>query len=151
MTLLLVVSTVIILIGLGLFAYAGRIIAKRREKASWPQTTGEVLSSRIELGNKNRHNIVPDIRYKYKVNLVEYESTKISSALVDNQYVSAAQLEALREKYAVGKPVTVFYNPDDPAEAVLDTTAYIGDLVIFFVIGIMVLLCGFSMLMVYFV
>lgn len=63
-----------------------------------------------------------DVEYTYTAAGVAYRSNRI--ALGSKFYASrAALVRNAAQRYQAGEPVQVFYNPDDPAEAVLEPRA----------------------------
>jgi len=92
--------------------------AHSRETLSWPSTLGVVLSSAFVPGagaTRNRRECRADIAYRYEVG---------SRSLVSHQFshgaFSCAELEQRASAYHVGREVRVFYDPHDPADAVLE-------------------------------
>ncbi len=94
------------------------------ESESWYQTEGVILSSDIytesgEHGTMYKANIV----YQYQVNGINYTSDDVSTGHLSSSDRNYAQQTV--NKYYVGKTVTVFYNPKDPSNAVLEPGATI--------------------------
>ena len=69
---------------------------------------------------KTGTKFVPEIEYEYKVNLVPYRSKQLywMQNLVRDAFDEA---DDIRSKYPVGQFLKVYYNPEKPSEAVLDT------------------------------
>ncbi len=113
----LVIGGVAIVIGV-LFSDIPKMIVSQR----WPTTEGMIVSHQFR-GQKYKEydgdfyiNIEVHIRYQYAVNDISYTSRSINSIdtplnLYPKNYAS---------QYPVGKNVLVYYNPEDPSEAVLE-------------------------------
>lgn len=61
----------------------------------------------------------PSISYTYEVGGQQYQGHRITWSPADSEYKSTVKAKAQLAKYPVGKPVTVYYNPEAPGEAVL--------------------------------
>jgi hypothetical protein len=94
-------------------------------RSKWPSVTGTIIISEIKEGYSGdgeysavSYNAI--ISYRYTVNLVEYVSSVISSSeppfAIGKKWYAKSQVD----KYKVKKQVSVFYNPEDPREAVLE-------------------------------
>jgi hypothetical protein len=75
---------------------------------------GVIAQSRVEGCDSTR----PDFRYSYTVNGVNYTGDRYRCWTVASNDGSA---EGIVKDHPVGTPVTVYYNPDDPAASVLRT------------------------------
>jgi hypothetical protein len=105
---------------------AGVIVYKMgevRRAARWPSVQGRIVRSRLRAvdtkksdGASGRGN-VPDIRYAYSVDGVDYRGKRIS---IGEIMPDTPEVEAALERYQVGRTGPVFYNPDNPKQAVLD-------------------------------
>jgi hypothetical protein len=94
---------------------AGLVETVRSEQ--FETTPGIVTKSRIKPGRKGR-TVSFEVQYTYTVNGQRYTGTKyhVQPDLVGNRYWFAAA-----DANPVGTPVTVHYDPDDPATAYLAT------------------------------
>jgi hypothetical protein len=120
-------SLAVMLTGMGLFALLiGRAASYEAKKsADWLSTWGVIEEAGIEdfetlddgrWRNLKRGNVV----YSYRVNGNEYRSGRIA---IRGWKASASTSLLLRnpaKKYPPGKPVEVFFDPANPAEAVLE-------------------------------
>jgi hypothetical protein len=93
----------------------------------WPTTEGTIVSNRmvgfnIKLYDETFYtddgtdytNYEVYLRYQYVVNGSSYSSTAVNA--IDALYYPAS----LASRYPVGNDVIVYYNPQDPGEAVLE-------------------------------
>jgi hypothetical protein len=108
-------------------------IALRGRRASsitktWPTTSGRVLRSEVELRRSHSSeggyssSYYPVVLYEYEVMGQRYQSTTLSPGL---EYGLGFQgrVQARVAKYPVGSTVLVYYNPQNPAQAVLEHSA----------------------------
>ena len=94
------------------------------ERRPWPVADGKVLTSTVA---KKKHPTagifhVPRVRYAYAVAGRQYEGDLICPGIEQFGLGSELQAHAKSDKYAVGKIVSVHYDPADPSVAVLETT-----------------------------
>jgi hypothetical protein len=92
-------------------------IYKGYESQNWPTTEGRITDSRLA-GAKRILGRRAYIKYEYFVDGKHYVSPQISYTFIIGNYSSS--IETLR-KYPKGKAVIVYYNPDSPRDAVLET------------------------------
>lgn len=100
-------------------------LAEAKAAAAWPSTEGRVLSVAIiegsSISSETKQRIFtyrPEIRYGYRVNNVDFESTRIAFGKV--LYYDQAEAQAFLAAHAEGAPVTVYHNPSNPNRAVLN-------------------------------
>jgi hypothetical protein len=128
-----IVPAIFVLLG-GAFALVA--VSTRRQGricAQWPVAAGRILQShevvRLVEVEDDRHDRGPrhrdeeffgaNLSYTYEVDGREYRSTRIypGRPVLDGNPKSAAAIIA---KYPAGALVSVFYNPANPAQAVLE-------------------------------
>lgn len=112
-----------LLLGIGMLCWGTTTIVRATQSESWSSTQGTVLFAEVEKQTRYRRNskgvrttrtvYVPRIRYRYTVDGQEYtgstighDTSEVRDAIETGQYVP-------------GAPITVYYNPEDPSEAVL--------------------------------
>ena len=110
-------------------AYWGyTIVLKARASASWPSVKGVITSSRVAT-RRSRHKdsrgytrtrttYFPSISYKYTVGGKNFSGTK--RAFGESSSSNRAWAAGVVSHYYPGSEVEVYYNPDDPADAVLE-------------------------------
>ena len=150
---------ILILVAVGLF-YMGialnsivtllKAVQKAGASQGWPTASGSIISSVIEshrqaTSNKGTYRTIyePKISYRYQANGQPYQSSRVNFD-VTGGYNSREEAEDIAQKYTPGGAVTIFYNPEQPAEAVLERTGETRDinksikLVVFelFVVGV---------------
>lgn len=83
---------------------------------TWQETSAVVTKARkiITTSNNYRTNVNYLFEYRYTVNNTEYTSTRYSL-----RYASGDKSTAV-EKFKAGDVITVYYNPDNPAAAVVE-------------------------------
>ena len=108
---------IVLFVGIVIGFYGIYKIYMGYESQNWPTTEGKIIKSRIG-GAKRIMGRRVFIKYEYYVAGKRNVSSQISYTLIIGDYSGA--VEILRE-YREGKIVTVYYNPDDPMDAVLKT------------------------------
>jgi uncharacterized protein DUF3592 len=121
--------------------FAAKSVSLRRQSlasAKWPTVMGEIIGSRIDTAIIDNSTAVEDeesagrrhlphddevstasVRYSYCVAGKEYQSTRLYIGRPVFYGVSAVAAAAAA-KYPPHARVPVYYNPDNPAEAVLE-------------------------------
>ena len=120
-----------IAIGLALAALVLWALRGRRAATiarAWPTTQGRIVSATLQArrtttgGHGVALNWFPDIRYEYEVAGTTYRGDRISAGLLVGSSFRGSVQRKLAQ-YPEGRMVQVFYNPTDPAQAMLETTA----------------------------
>jgi hypothetical protein len=91
-----------------------------RQSEGWPDTEGTILSARTRRqGDIHSTQYVVDVRYEYEVEGKVYTSGRRTFG---RRYVTGWQSAAdVAEEYPPGAKVRVYYHPDNPKRAVLET------------------------------
>jgi len=115
---------------------------------AWPSVMGQVVESHVQAGwsedsDGDRHRSYSgEVTYTYQVNGQTFTSNQVSfGAKASHRKPEPAQ--AMVNAYPTGRGLPVYYNPSNPAEAVLERRA--GGLGITFVMGIVFLLVAVCM------
>lgn len=84
----------------------------------WPTAAGQILASTINYRRRSGggHSPYPLVMYVYQVEGRQYQSQRIYFGGV----VGGSAMTGVIKKYPVGAQVPVYYNPQDPADAVLE-------------------------------
>ena len=104
---------------------------------NWPAADGIVTVSTFDYSvivpvepisewrpfQKTRSCYAPQIEYQYTVGDQKYTGTRIAYGTLFRSR-DPRRTEQMMKDFAVGRPVTVFYNPHDPAESCLSKTVY---------------------------
>ena len=136
--LVLVVSAVLALVGGGLLFIGIR--SKRAAQASraWSSTQGTVDSSQVIASGSQRSKwYKAQVTYTFKVNGQSYTSDKVFFG--DARSSSMPKEQRVADRYKAGAPVEVFYNPQQPQEAVLERRTG-GTTVVYLILGSVLLL-----------
>ena len=127
---LIFMGCIALIVGIGFIGIGAFNIYKGLESQNWGETQGIILSSQIEERQETDRDYdggvdttytvyIAKIQYQYTVNGETHISNKISYSYGSTQNKSDAQ--KLVNKYPSGKSVTVYYNPSNHDEAVLQT------------------------------
>lgn len=118
-------------------------LARSLRSASWPSTSGVI--DRAEMGSNSDDDGVTysaDVTYHYEVGGTSYTGTRLSFGTMS---ASSDYARRILDRYPVGATVRVYYSPDDPASAVLETGIH-GGTWICFSIGAMFILVASAFL-----
>lgn len=116
--------------GVGLTLWGGFVAVQGWLSATWPTTEGTIVAARVaEKVNVNataveedKLNYVPAIQYSYTVDdqLLTADNLRYFE---DPQFGVRADAQAVVDDYQPGDPITVYYNPNNSAEALLQPGA----------------------------
>jgi hypothetical protein len=106
------------IIGAALFGYGLYLRNKLGSCRRWPQATGIVTQSGLNTDDGYRISVI----YEYTVNGVGYSSSCVQFG-APTTYIRKSSAEAAIGHYPVNSRLTVYYDPENPAEAVLDRTS----------------------------
>jgi hypothetical protein len=121
---------------------AWKNVQKAKASTAWPTTTGTVTASDIRKVMFRRQ---PQITYSYSVNGAPFTSQRVSFA---GGY-KPKEVDPILARYPVGSEVTVAHDPQNPADATLETgankqvTAQVRILLICFILIIVVNILSF--------
>ncbi len=104
--------------GAGLFGYGLYLRSKLRFCQGWPQATGKVTQSGLDTDDGYRVRVI----YEYSVNGAGYSSSRVQLG-TPTTYLRKSSADAAVRRYPVDSQLTVYYDPENPAEAVLDRTS----------------------------
>lgn len=93
---------------------------KVSQVSAWPSTQGVISSSSVEArASEDGYTDYPVVRYSYQVGGQAHKSSRIAPGME----VGGSGAHKVAARYAMGAPVTVYYNPQNPADAVLEKSA----------------------------
>jgi hypothetical protein len=118
--------TIFMLVGAGLIAWA--VLQQRKANATkaWPTTTGVILSSQLEShysrdsDGSSSITYSPEVEYSYTVDGQMRFSRQLAVGNANYDHFVASRKLA---PYPKGTEVTVHYDPTDPNNAILETKA----------------------------
>ena len=121
----ILIPSLIVAGGLGLFAWAWTAYRDGRLSLGWPSVSGQVTSSSVTLettqadsDSRLESTYYPSVSYDYRV---DGQALKGSRVGVGGAVGTARKedAEAVAKRYAVGSKVDVYYDPANPEYAVL--------------------------------
>ena len=123
-TLLLTVGIIVFVLVILNAIFLGIIFFMRRKMAAvstWPSTIGTVVMSTIEQRSSSEggYTDYPVVQYSYQVSGQMYQNMK----LAPGPEVGGSGARKVVAKYPAGAQVMVFYNPQNPSDAVLEQKA----------------------------
>lgn len=139
----ILIPMIFMVIGIVLLFIYFRNLAKVRASQTWSTAQGTVIQSWVRKSNSTdsdgsvSSSYHPEIHYSYQIMGVDYQGNKIAFGPKVGGNRSGA--EKMVEKYPTGANVTVYYQPDKPANAVLERSISKISLVM----GIVFILAGF--------
>lgn len=106
-----------------------------KKSAQWPRTSGIITISRVQFLDRSGsvwtrrrfEGYLGDVQYRYHVGATDYLGSRLS---YERAHLATAWQNAIRP-YPVGKSVTVYYDPRNPASAVLEP-GLVGELVLLY-------------------
>jgi Protein of unknown function (DUF3592) len=109
---LLTLATILSIVALPQYLHA-------KKSAEWPTTSGTITFSHIRFVRGRRFDgYLGEVQYRYRVGATDYLSSRLSFA---RDHLAAAEgWENALRPYPLGKAVTVYYDPRNPASAVLE-------------------------------
>jgi hypothetical protein len=112
------------------FIYAGAMLIRKGNRyrriaataAQWPIVTGKVVSSKVakHADSDSGDYFVPKVHYVYQVDGASRNGRVIRAGLEDRGYPLEQQARDDVARYPVGSHVPVRYDPQNPADAVLE-------------------------------
>lgn len=121
-----------ILIGFGVIAFAigtaVYVVQFRqglRADASkrWPTASGTIVSSALEKSPEHKRRYRAAVQYRYRVGGKDYEASRVFWGGNEGRQKHMTSVVA---SYPAGNTVPVHYDPQNPAEAVIDPTQNVG-------------------------
>jgi hypothetical protein len=115
-------SLLFVVVGIAFAFFGYNSYQKGMASKNWPVANGSVIQSKIEkrtetTGSGNRRRKVvrshPVVKYTYSVGNRDYQSSRITFGQSKDAYKTVA-------RYPKGKSVQVYYDPENPAQAVLE-------------------------------
>ncbi len=125
---------------MGLFVHFWRVRQMTRETKLWFKTQGYITECELVT---YEHRLWPKIEYVYKVDDREFIGDVLFLDIAHiNLHSAHARDVAYRavNAYKQNDPIDVYYNPENPAQAVLDITIpWKLNLILGFIIGLLLL------------
>jgi hypothetical protein len=91
----------------------------------WAKAQGKMVSGHIESGESYDQSsssyqtyYQPVVTYQYEVNGVEYTGTRVTQGAF--QYGSSGDVQKFLADHPIGSPITVYYDPANPADSILE-------------------------------
>ncbi len=120
-------AAVFILAGVAVLIYGIGIVRDARACVNWPRAEGRVVTGTVETvgREKNKATYAPSVTYTFSVNGREFKGSRVT--LVPRNSISLQSVQATLANYPIGRTVSVFHNPRDPANCVLSTSTNGGE------------------------
>jgi hypothetical protein len=122
-------------LGIALLWLGLRLRKFAQRTLSWPQASGKIVESRVEMqGFGDDSTVKACIAYSYEVNGTPFKGSRLGGTGMQTPHM-------LVKKYPVGATVQVFFDPADPASAVLERSTGQGTAVLAFGVIIVAAAC----------
>lgn len=135
------VGIIFLLVGLFVTLRAIKDWRRYRDSESWAAVPGQITTSNVTSHRSSKGGTTYGIfiTYTYQVMGQSYQGNQFSFGSEGTRYGTRSKAEAMLSNYQIGSQATVYYDPNDPKQAVLEqkydsTSAILG--VIFGAIGI---------------
>lgn len=119
-----IILPILIIGGVGYFLYKRnqQSIAHRQAAQNWATATGTILMSSVQSSRSSTggYSTYPVIVYQFEVNGKTYQSQNIRAGDKYLKVNVAWQAQQTVDKYPIGAKVTVYYDPNNPAECALE-------------------------------
>lgn len=120
-----VILPILIIGGIGYLLYkrSQKSTAYRQTAQNWPSTTGTILMSSVQSRRSSSHggySSYPVIVYQYEVNGTNYQSQRLKAGEQFFNVNVSWQAQEIVNRYMIGSTVTVYYDPNNPAESSLE-------------------------------
>jgi Protein of unknown function (DUF3592) len=132
-----------IAVGIGIAAYFVWAMKRQLATGKWIAASGKVLESRIL---DHGSSLEPYVKYSYVVR----GQTYISERMAPNNYVydqpaSMSSINRMIAPYAVGKTIKVYFDPNNPQDAVLKKRDSIFGDIILVVVSLIFIFVGLGL------
>ncbi|MBZ0279369.1 MAG: DUF3592 domain-containing protein [Anaerolineae bacterium] len=120
----------------------------------WPTTNGTVLFSTVEARRSRSSSggtstsYYPNVVYQYQVNGQTFQSNQLSVGMAVGLGSYNMVERRVAENYSPGSVITVYYNPANPQQAVLEHSATGGNILILvaaLIVGILICTTAFTL------
>ncbi len=125
---MLVTTIPFVIVALFLLIMALRSMRRATASQSWVQTSGQIIASTLEARRSHSSSggystaYYPVVTYQYVVNGQMYQGSRINfGSPIGSGFAGIAQRWLAR--FPAGATVPVYYNPNDPTQAVLERSA----------------------------
>lgn len=118
-----VVGVLFVLIGLGLIGKAVKDWRRYRKSENWIPIAALITTSYVDesVGSgEDPATYTPIIRYAYEFMGKNYEGSRVSFGSEEKSYEKRKKAEKVVARHPAGSQPTIYYNPDDPAQSVLE-------------------------------
>jgi hypothetical protein len=115
----------VIALAVGVILYVVQFRQGLRADASkrWPKVAATIVASALEPSPEHKRRYRAAIQYRYRVGGKDYQSDRIFWGGNEGR---KRHMESVVATYSDGASVAVHYDPQNPAEAVIDPTQHTG-------------------------
>jgi Protein of unknown function (DUF3592) len=133
-----------IAVGIGVGIYFVRALKRQFATGKWIAASGEVLESKVL---DHGSSLEPYVKYSYVVR----GQTYISDRMAPNQYVfsqpaSISSVEKMIAPYRAGKPIKIYFNPQNPQDAVIKKSDSMFGNIIILAVSLIFIIAGLGLM-----
>ena len=140
-----IVKIIFIVVGVACLGVAAHQVTLGGQSKSWAITKGVIISSYVDgVASNAPHsgsNYMPNVKYKFQAEGADHVGDKVSLGATKS-YSKKSMAKKVTEKYPVKKIVTVYYEPMNPQNSVIETGADYPYIVMFVGAGLAMLFVG---------
>jgi hypothetical protein len=122
------------LLGLGLLVFGIVFLKDGLASTGWPRVEGRVVRTEVRVDVSQRRGSARRgarryyavVTYQYEVGGATYTSSRYALGETSEKYQERADAQAVAAGFRKGQPIPVYYDPADPASAVLEAGAGFG-------------------------
>lgn len=141
-------------IGLAMLLFGIYFIFLGDEVGRWPSTEGTIVDTRIRIWSPVRATFeeqrlkgdtkeyYPEIEYQWTVDGVTYDGRRYKIGTTHRTYRDRDDAREAARRFIAGAPITVYYDPHAPSQAVIDTSKDWFALLVPSVLGLLFLIVG---------
>jgi hypothetical protein len=116
-------GVIVFAIGAALYIVQFRQGLRADASRKWPTSSGTITLSALEKSPDNKWRYRAVVQYRYRVGSTEYQGDRVFWAGNEGRQ---RHMAAVVGTYPVGRTVKIHYDPQNPAEAVLDPVLNAG-------------------------
>lgn len=115
----------VIALAVGVILYVIQLRQGLRADASkkWPKAEATVIASALEPSPEHRRRYRAAIAYRYRVGRKDYQADRVFWAGNEGR---RRHMESVVSAYPAGATIRIYYDPQNPADAVIDPTQHTG-------------------------
>ena len=116
-------GAIVLATGVALYVVQFRQGLRADASKKWPKAQATVIASALEPAPERRWRYRAAIQYRYRVGAKDYQSERIFWGGNEGR---KRHMESVVAAYPAGGSMRIYYDPQNPSEAVIDPTQHTG-------------------------